>query len=244
MRNGRTKESGSRTGLHSAAQDLRRIVLEAEDGALIGSEDALVARLGCSRGTVRQLARLLEREGLLRVKRGPNGGYFGSRPNARTIEASVSAYLETLDMDPEDVTRLASVLWIEVIRKASRADRATVQDLVQRFLPKVAAVETDADFARILELELEWRAAIFELTRSGYIELIFEINSAFARRKFPGAAEEVGAAEHSEFVRAWRESTMLEMTGIRSGDSDLALIGAQYSRKVWHGRMWASHGSA
>ena len=89
---------------------LRGIVLDAAPGTLLGSEDALVARLSVSRSTVRQIARLLEREGLLLVRRGINGGYYGARPTIGTIETTVSAYLETLDMDSQDLTTVASVL--------------------------------------------------------------------------------------------------------------------------------------
>ena len=75
----------SRPAIEAAAAQLRSIVLESDNGALIGSEDMLLEKLGFSRSTVRQVARLLEREGYLRVRRGINGGYFGSRPDAATI---------------------------------------------------------------------------------------------------------------------------------------------------------------
>lgn len=229
----------TRTGLQAAADHLRSIALDAEDGTFIGSEEALVARLGCSRGTVRQLARLLEREGLLRVKRGINGGYFVSRPDAGTIEASVSAYLETLDMDTQDVTVLASALWVEVMRKAARVGRADAQALAARFRPKVNRLKPGASFAEILRLEQECRTEIFKLTRSGYIELIFEINSTFASRKFPPASEEIAETDHQEFVRAWKESKLLELSAIQDGDIELATMAARYSRKIWHRRVWA-----
>src|SRR5215471_18892047 len=60
------KGSSSPT-LEAAIIKLREIVLATKNGALIGGEDSLVAKLGASRSTVRQAARLLEREGLLRV---------------------------------------------------------------------------------------------------------------------------------------------------------------------------------
>ena len=87
---------------------LREVVLSAKEGALIGSEESLIADLAVSRSTLRQAARLLEREGLLRVKRGINGGYYGSRPDEKTIQTAVSAYLGTLDMKYDDVTAVAS----------------------------------------------------------------------------------------------------------------------------------------
>jgi len=61
-------------------------VLAAKEGALIGSEESLIADLGVSRSTLRQAARLLEREGLLRVKRGINGGYYGQPTDERPFK--------------------------------------------------------------------------------------------------------------------------------------------------------------
>jgi GntR family transcriptional repressor for pyruvate dehydrogenase complex len=104
--------------IDAAASQLRSIVLSADEGALLGSEETLISRLGVSRATVRQVARLLEREGLLRVRRGINGGYFAARPDLQTIETTVSAYLEMLHTEPEDVTSIASALWVEVLRRA------------------------------------------------------------------------------------------------------------------------------
>src|SRR3569623_1918283 len=91
------------TAIEAAAPRLRSIVLGTPEGTLLGSEEALIKRLDVSRATVRQVARLLEREGLLLVRRGINGGYFAARPDARTIESTVSAYLEIFDSDIEDV---------------------------------------------------------------------------------------------------------------------------------------------
>lgn len=83
-----------KSALDEAASRLRSIALTAKEGGLVGSEETLIAKLGVSRATVRQAARLLEREGFLRVRRGINGGYFAARPDVRTIEKAVSSYLE------------------------------------------------------------------------------------------------------------------------------------------------------
>ena len=72
--------------IDAAASRLRALARAANADALLGSEEALVAQLGVSRATLRQVARLLEREGLLKVRRGINGGYFAARPDLRTVE--------------------------------------------------------------------------------------------------------------------------------------------------------------
>src|SRR5579862_9887852 len=150
-------KTARKSSIDDAAARLRKIALSAEAGALLGGEESLQAQLGVSRTTIRQVARLLEREGLLRVRRGINGGYFGARPDVNTIEMAVSAYLATLDMDAEDVTAVASVLWVEVIRKAAGAKSHEAKDLVERFHRKVKAMRPDASFGDIVQIEQENR---------------------------------------------------------------------------------------
>src|ERR1700751_3841285 len=149
----------SRSTIEAAAAQFRALSLDAEEGALLGSEDTLVQALGASRATVRQAARLLEREGLLKVRRGINGGYFAARPNVNTIESAVSAYLDTLDMNAEDVTAVASVLWVEVLRKAASLRNDAARALAAEYRERVAAIRPDAPFRKIIELETASRAA-------------------------------------------------------------------------------------
>lgn len=227
-----------RTPIAVVAERLRAIVLEAEEGALIGSEEALVAQLSCSRATVRQVARLLEREGLLRVRRGINGGYFGTRPDAGTIETIVSSYLAALDMDASDVTILASTLWVEAVRKAARADPAIIAPVVARLRRKLNAIPVSASFAAVREVEMETQAEIFQLSNSAYIKLIFDINVAFSRRRFPSSPViDDDSPEHVVFVRTWKEAKLQELNAISIGDRELAVLAARYSRKIWHGRV-------
>src|SRR5260370_9564489 len=188
--------------LDSAAAQLRSIVLATREGTLLGSEEALIAKLGVSRATVRQVARLLEREGLLHVRRGINGGYFATRPDLHTIETAVSAYLEMLHTESEDVTVVASVLWIEVLRRAARTRTPESKALAEKYLERLRALRLDASFQDVLIIEQESRKAIFDLIHSPYIELIFQINIAFAQRRFSPAVAKDQTEAHREFVRA------------------------------------------
>lgn len=231
------KNRETRTALEVAALKLRRIVLDVAPGELIGSEDALVERLDCSRSTVRQVARLLEREGLLKVRRGINGGYFGARPDAGTIEAAVSSYLEILDIDSRDVTVVASSLWVEAMRKAALADRDEARRVAERLSARIRAVKDDASFERVRELELLTQAEIFELAQAAYVKLIFDINVAFSRRRFSAPIANDNSEEHRRFVREWRNAKLLELGALIDGDAELAGMAARHSRKIWHQRI-------
>ena len=217
----------------------RDIVLAAKEGALLGSEEYLITALGVSRSTLRQVSRLLEREGLLRVKRGINGGYYGSRPDEKIIQTSVSAYLETLDMSYEDVTVVASVLWVEVLRRAAVLNNAAARKLAKYHRQKVLDVGHDATFHEVLEVEQASREAIFDLVKSRYIQLIFHINASFSAGRFPLAATRDGTPQHREFVNAWREAKLLELSAIANSDVELGMMAARHIRNVWHSRVWS-----
>lgn len=233
----------SKSAIGAAASRLREMALASADGSLLGSEETLVERLGVSRATVRQAARLLEREGLLRVRRGINGGYFAGRPNLDTVEASVSAYLDTLDMDAEDVTAIASILWIEALRKAAGLRTEAAKAVADRLRERVTALRTDAPFRKVAELEEEYRSEVFALTRARYIELIFQVNVAFAQKRFmPGSLSDDTDA-HRTFVEAWRKAKLMELDAITDGDPELGAMAARHSRNLWHKRVWPAAGA-
>lgn len=227
----------SRSAINIAADRLRATVLECEEGTLIGSEEALIASLACSRSTVRQVARLLEREGLLRVKRGINGGYFSARPDAGTIEGTVSAYLQTLSMDPSDITILASALWIEALRKAAGRDRGERDKVCDALRARFRDIPDRASFEIVRNLELASQTAIFDLADANYIKLIFDINVAFSRRRFPAPVTDDDSSDHLQFVRKWRDAKIMELNAVASGDRELAAMAGQYSRKLWFHRV-------
>ncbi len=228
----------SSPALEAAAAKLRAIVRHSEEGTLIGSEEMLLDKLGFSRSTVRQAARLLEREGLLRVRRGINGGYFASRPDKDSIAKNVSVYLDSLDMDPQEVTMIASALWVEVIRKAASLGTKVARTLADTYRERVLALSQSASYAEISALERESRSAIFRLAKAGYVELIFDINVAFATRRFPPPTNIDGSAVQRKFIRAWRDAKLMELTAIAEADVELGVMAAQHIRKIWHKRVW------
>lgn len=217
---------------------MRQLVMDMPPGALLGSEDALLARLGVSRSTVRQIARLLEREGLLRVKRGINGGYYGMRPTISTIETAVSAYLETLGMGTQDLAIVASVLWVEVMRRAAGQPATRTMPMIDSMRRKLEKLKPSAVFSEVSKLEQESQRAVLELADSPYIELIFQINTAFATRRFTPPSLHDDSEEHRTFVQDWRQAKRLELSAIEDGDAELAAMAARHMRNLWHKRLW------
>lgn len=226
------------SAVDAAADALRALSFAEPEGTFLGNEETLVRRLKAARNTVRQAARLLEREGVLRVRSGINGGYFVARPDLETIEHAVSAYLASIAVSVEDVTYVASLLWVEVVRRAARLPSDLARPLAEMFAGKIEALAVDATFAEILAIEEENRSAIFALTGSAYIALIFQINHAFAESNFVPDWADDGTERHAAFLKAWRSAKLMELAGIMDGDERLATMAAQHVRNLWHERFW------
>jgi GntR family transcriptional regulator, transcriptional repressor for pyruvate dehydrogenase complex len=223
-------KASSSPRLEAVRTRLRERVLAVENGALLGSEEALVNELGASLSTVRQAARLLEGEGLLRVKRGINGGYYGSRPDENTIRAAVSDYLGTLDVEHQDVSAVAAVLWVEVLRRAANLNNAAARKFAETSRQAVLEMGEQAPMRKVVELEETIREGIFELIDSPYIQLIFRINATFSRRRDGSAPPE---AVDREWVRAWQEAKLMELGAIAEADVQLAIMAARHAPQVW-----------
>lgn len=236
-----TQDNGEKIGLERATARLRRHVLAKEPGSFAGTEDELVEMLEASRGTLRQAARLLEREGLVAVRRGVNGGYYSARPSMEDIETAVSGYLHTLDVTADDATMIASVLWIQTLLKLAATAGKSKSDLMDQFMSRLTMMNPQPSLEEIIDYEIDLRNAIFNLLSSKYVQMIFKINMKFSFGNFDQKREQ-GAGEHAQFVRAWRDAKYLELAAVANGDISVTKEAATRARRLWHERFGVSDG--
>src|ERR1700689_783606 len=105
--------------VQAAAAKLRDVILAREPGAQIGSLNEVAELLGVGIVTVQQAARILEHEGLLAVRRGPGGGYYGTRPDEAALERSVVAYLRAHGSGYREAAEVMTLLRAELISAAA-----------------------------------------------------------------------------------------------------------------------------
>lgn len=131
-------EGGVKSSSSAAVQvvaTLRQEILKGADGVFLGSEQELLARFGISRPTLRQVARVLESDELLLVRRGIYGGYFGRRPTLqwagraaaaylRVRSTSASALLTAMNTATRDIVRLAAQANVRAQRESESPARA------------------------------------------------------------------------------------------------------------------------
>jgi DNA-binding GntR family transcriptional regulator len=221
---------------------LRKIALAKAEGTLLGSEDDLIALLGVSRVTVRQTARLLEREGVLMVRRGLNGGYFSARPSDEMVVSIVCTYLTTMGLDARYSGKVTAALWIETLREATLADREGARVLQEQFAGRFSGLPDNTRIEDIAALELEFRSAVLTLIGGEYIGLLMRINTAFSRMEVLEQIDREGRPDYREedwhrlFVRRWKKAKMMELEAIGDGDAALAMMAGRHARLVWDER--------
>jgi len=223
----------------AAAAQLRELIWAAEEGQFLGSEEDIIEHLKVSRPTVRQAARLLEFEGLLKVRRGNHGGYFAARPSVEVLEQAVSAYLKMMIVDYEELTEIASALWVIAATKAAQAEAEQIATVTIRMKEAILNLPVDATFHDTLEIEKETRNGLFKLIDSPYIELIFQINRIFSEKNItPNPAISDDSAEHRQYVKSWCAAKLIELEAIESGDTNVVKLAARYTRDLLHKRLW------
>jgi DNA-binding GntR family transcriptional regulator len=224
--------------MNAAASQLRALVAEMDDGAFLGGEGDLQQKLSVSRTTLRQVARLLEREGLLKVKRGNNGGYYASRPSFASIEAGLTAYLEVLDVNIGELLAMASITWSEMVRQAAGLRNDAAAAMAKKLARTVRSVNPNIPYRELIKIEQGIRSELFKLIDSPYLELIFQVNTQFAARKFEGPGQMPPEQEgHAKFVAAWRGAKLLELEAIALGDKELGALASERTRRVWGSMM-------
>jgi GntR family transcriptional regulator, transcriptional repressor for pyruvate dehydrogenase complex len=105
------RERVTPSAAEAIAQSLRRqIVDEFADGEHIGSAEDLMDRFQVSGPTLRQAMRVLEAEGLVKVRRGNSGGFFASTPSIDVVSRSASALLRRQGAQPADLIYMAQLI--------------------------------------------------------------------------------------------------------------------------------------
>jgi GntR family transcriptional repressor for pyruvate dehydrogenase complex len=129
---GVVREREAPSAAEAIAESLRQqIIDELADGDHIGSAEDLAIRFRVSNPTIRQAMRVLEAEGLVRVRRGNNGGFFASSPSIHVVSRSASALLRRQGAELADLVSVSKLIGPEVaMLAAANPDKAARQNLL------------------------------------------------------------------------------------------------------------------
>lgn len=199
------------------ANELRERILSGEypEGTPLPPERELVVQTRMSRTTVREALRILEVQGLIRIKAGRAGGAFVQRPG----EESVARSLELLIRGRQ--IRLASVHETREAIEPSCARLAalhrTAGDLRRLEAANEALADTD-DLEEFLKGNVDWHVAV---ATAGHNEILTGIMIAMSRAIYTATNNEgfVNDEVRAIAVRAHRSVTR----AIKERDADAAV---------------------
>jgi DNA-binding GntR family transcriptional regulator len=223
------------SAMKAAASQLRSIILAKDEGQFLGDEREVIQLLGVSRTTLRQIARLLEREGLLAVRRGSNGGYYARRPSLSSVEAAVTDYLEILEVRTDELSTISSIIWTEAVRQAAGLKSKAASTTANRLAKLVRATDAHISYGELIGIEQNIRSEIFNLIDSPYVKFIFQINISFGDKRLSRDVPDKASAHiDPNFIESWRDVKLLEFNAIARGDQELGILAASRSRELWH----------
>jgi DNA-binding FadR family transcriptional regulator len=207
-----------------AAERLREMIHAQEPDTRIGSLNGLARSLGVGIVTVQQAARVLEHEGVLEVRRGPGGGYYGRRPDAASLERSLAAYLRMQPHSWEDALDVTSLLFNELCAAAAGSgDRALHPELRQAD-ERIDACEREADIG---EWEQDFQNLLFRMVDRPLFELLTRVTLRFATSR----PETESIYEDAASIADWKDGRRRIIDAILREDEELARFEADRSNR-------------
>ena len=198
------------------ANELRERILngEFEEGTALPTERERVAQTRMSRTTVREALRILEIQGLLRIKAGRAGGTFVQRPGKDSIASSVGLLIRGTQLKLSSIHETREALEPFCARLA--ALHRTADDLAALDAANVA-MTGDATLEEFLQANVDWHVAV---STASHNEILAGVMAALSKAIYT-------ATNNSGFVdgdvRAVTEKAHRSVTeAIRKGDPDAA----------------------
>ena len=203
------------------AGELRRRILGGElaDGAQLPKQEQLLAEFGVSPPTLREALRILESEGLVRVRRGKRGGSVVYRPTSATAAYAIAKVLEAGEVELPDVALALQALEPVCLELAARRpDRHGIVSKLRALHEQAAASLDDAERYRSLSHELhnQFVAASGSQTLAllaGALEALWlaHARERAATRRVPDEIRQAHLAAHAAIIDA-----------VERGDADAA----------------------
>lgn len=226
----------SLSAAQSAAARLREIILSREEGAFLGSQEDLVQQLGVGRVTLKQTARILEHEGLLDVRRGVSGGYYGARPDIGGVERAVAIYLRVKQSGFGEALQVAGVLTCEILRRAALSTDEDGRAKLRVLMDKIAEPRVLSDRPYLEQLEREFTDVICQLADTPLGELMLRVTM---RMFFEAPFEILPDPKHGT---EWQRARLNECRAILAHDADFAqIVAREFGRVLQSGLQATGH---
>ncbi len=197
---------------------LRQIIFETPSGARLGRESELCIKLGCNQGMLRQVARQLEVQGLICVKRGPGGGYFASRPDENSVIDLAALYLVGVGTTMNDAMLACRGMTMDAARIAAERSRVSeATDSMRELLEELKQrIPEDMDSEAFILDEERIDQAIFAIVGIKVLRMFVNILNRFSLKDFGRSM----FSRQPDRRRLYREERLRTLESILAGDPD------------------------
>lgn len=186
--------------------------------------------------TLKQTARILEHEGLLDVRRGVSGGYYGARPDIGGVERAVAIYLRVKQSGFSEALEVAGVLSCEILRRAALSEDETARAKLQALMDKIAEPRVLTDRSYLEQLERDFTDVVCELADTPLGELMLRVTM---RMFFDAPFEILPDPEHGV---TWQRARLNEGRAVLAHDADFAqILAREFGRTLKAGLEATGH---
>jgi GntR family transcriptional repressor for pyruvate dehydrogenase complex len=221
--------------LRQTVEALREQALQCPEGALIGSEDEVLARHRVSRPTLRQAAALVAQEQLLQVRRGVGGGYIARRPTGRAVTHMAAIFLRSREASLDEISRSMAPIRAELARLAAINLDDESRQALRDFLQSEADASADpGGFPTFARSEREFCRLLGTSSHNHVLSLFFDILFDLAATLGPEHDIFLGRPER---IKAYRERRVRLVEAILDGDPSVAELLAHRTAELtrpWH----------
>lgn len=215
--------------IQDTTSKLRELILARAPDAQIGSLNEVAQMLGVGIVTVQQAARILEHEGLLAVRRGPGGGYYGRRPDEAALQRSLAAYMRVHGFGYREALGMVALLDCEIVPAAARCRDAALRRTMSGLIADVDACDT---VQRRATLETRLRSLLHQMASHPLAEFLLGVTASFYHAE-PASDTRDPVFTDAAAVAIWKTGKRRMMQAIADGDEERAYFEAErYRRQV------------
>ena len=209
--------------VHQAAERLRDLLFAVPAGTRLGALPELARRLGVGIVTVQQAARVLEHEGLLEVRRGPGGGYYGTRPDDAALERAITAYMRVHPTSFDEAADITSLLFNELVPAAAACRDDTLREALRVLGETIDAQNSEAERGAF---EAAFQDFLFRMVDRPLFEALTRVTLRFAETRRAPLIDGSRAG-----VNEWKAGRRRIVAAILDGDVALARFEADRSNR-------------
>lgn len=205
-------------------EKLRELVFSQPADSYLGSMNEVASHLGVGIVTIQQATRILEHEGLLTIKRGPGGGYYGTRPDDAALERSFATYMRAHDVDYRDAFEVIVSLDCDLAQAAADSGDDRLEDRIQVLIERLALCQSAED---CIQFEVDFRNTLFSIVNRPLLELLARV----AMQQYK-ASERVAIFDRPVYLTDWRQGREKILRAILQRDGELADFEAHRFRRL------------